>query len=215
MQTFTNSFSILLADDHTVVRQGVSLILKSKYPNSSIHQTGSFSETIKMVKKNNFDLIILDINFPDGNTVNMITELKKLNEDLKILMFSAFDEDIYAMRYLNAGANGYLNKLSSETEIQTAVETILNTGKYITPAIKDKILDSYIAKRPANPLESLGNREVEIARLLIKGYGNSEICNYLNLHKSTVSTYRNRLFEKLGINSVPELIQVFNLYFEE
>lgn len=215
MQTFNNTYSILLADDHSVVRQGVSLILTSIYPKSIIYQTSTFLETLKVVRSNNIDLLILDINFPDGNSVNMITELKRINKNLIILMFSAFDEDIYAMRYLNAGANGYLNKLSSPNEIQIAITTVLNTGKYISPAIKDKILDSYITKKPANPIDSLGNREIEIARLLIKGYGNSEICNYLNLQKSTVSTYRNRLFEKLGVKSVPELIQVFSLYYEE
>ncbi len=86
------------------------------------------------------------------------------------------------------------------------------SGKYITQNIKDKILDSYISKKPVNPLEQLSNREVEVARLLIKGYGNMEIAEQLQVKKSTVSTFKNRIFEKLEINNLADLIDFFQLY---
>ncbi|MCF6130503.1 response regulator transcription factor [Flavobacterium sp. AS60] len=210
-----NNPTFLIADDHSVVRQGISLVVKELFINAQIHTAGTFKDTLKFVKETKFDLLILDINFPDGNSINIIPEVKSVQPDLKILIFSAFDESIYAMRYLNAGATGYLNKGCSEDEIKQAVKSMITSGKYITQSIKDRILDSYISKTPINPLEKLSIREVEVARLLIKGYGNLEISELLQIKKTTVSTFKNRVFEKLGIDNLAALIELFQLYFED
>lgn len=208
-------YSFLIADDHSVVRQGVSLLIKELFLNADIYQSGTFSDTFKVLKETKIDLLVLDINFPDGNSLNIIAEIKSIQPDVKILIFSAYDEDIYAMRYLNAGASGYLNKGSSEEEMKQALNSMFLSGKYITQKIKDRILDSYISKAPINPLERLSNREVEVARLLIKGYGNLEISEFLQIKKTTVSTFKNRIFEKLEIDNLAALIEVFHLYFED
>lgn len=211
----SNKYSFLIADDHSVVRQGVSLLIKELFLNADIYQSGTFSDTFKVLKETKIDLLVLDINFPDGNSLNIIAEIKSIQPDVKILIFSAYDEDIYAMRYLNAGASGYLNKGSSEEEMKQALNSMFLSGKYITQKIKDRILDSYISKAPINPLERLSNREVEVARLLIKGYGNLEISEFLQIKKTTVSTFKNRIFEKLEIDNLAALIEVFHLYFED
>lgn len=211
----SNKFSFLIADDHGVVRQGVSLLIKELFLNADVYQSGTFKDTFKVLKETKIDLLVLDINFPDGNSLNIIAEVKSIQPDVKILIFSAYDEDIYAMRYLNAGASGYINKGSSEEEMKQALQSMILSGKYITQKIKDKILDSYISKTSINPLEQLSNREVEVARLLIKGYGNLEISEFLQIKKSTVSTFKNRIFEKLEIDNLASLIELFHLYFEE
>lgn len=211
----SSKYSFLVADDHSVVRQGISLLIKELFLNAEIYQSGTFKDTFKVLKETRIDLLVLDINFPDGNSLNMIAEVKSIQPDLKILMFSAYDEDIYAMRYLNAGASGYLNKGSSEDEMKQALKSMFISGKYVTQKIKDRILDSYISKAPINPLEQLSNREVEVARLLIKGYGNLEISDLLQIKKTTVSTFKNRIFEKLEIDNLAALIELFHLYFEE
>lgn len=211
----SNSFTFLIADDHTVVRQGVSLAVKELVSNATIHTAGSFKDTLKAVNETKFDLLILDINFPDGNSINIIPEIKSIQPDLKILIFTAYDESIYAMRYLNAGVSGYLNKGCTEEEMKQAIKSMLSTGKYVTQSIKDRILDSYISKTPINPLEKLSIREVEVARLLIKGYGNLEISELLQIKKTTVSTFKNRVFEKLEIDNLAALIELFQLYFED
>ena len=211
----SNNYTILIADDHTIVRQGISLVVKELFSNAIIHTAGSFKDTLKIVKETKLDLLILDINFPDGNSINIIPEIKSIQPDLKILIFTAYDESIYAMRYLNAGVSGYLNKGCSEDEMKQAIKSMAATGKYITQTIKDRILDSYISKTPINPLEKLSNREVEVARLLIKGYGNLEISELLQIKKTTVSTFKNRVFEKLEIDNLASLIELFQLYFEE
>lgn len=204
--------TFLIADDHSMVRQGITLVIKELFFNAKIFHAGSFKETLKALRETKMDLLVLDINFPDGNSLNILSEIKILQPDLKILIFSAYDEDIYALRYLNAGASGYLNKGCDETEMKQALRSMMVSGKYITQNIKDRILDSYISKKPINPLEQLSNREVEVARLLIKGYGNMEIAELLNVKKSTVSTFKNRIFEKLEIDNLADLIDFFQLY---
>lgn len=207
-----NQPTFLIADDHSIVRQGISLLIKELFFSAKIFHAGSFKEILKTVREHKIDLIILDINFPDGNSLNIISDTKTIQPDTKILIFSAYDEDIYALRYLNAGASGYLNKGSNEDEMKQALKSMMVSGKYITQNIKDRILDSYISKKPINPLEQLSNREVEVARLLIKGFGNLEIAEMLNIKKSTVSTFKNRIFEKLEIDNLADLIDFFNLY---
>jgi len=208
-------FSILIADDHSVVRQGISFVVKELFSNAVIHTAGSFKDTLKVVKETKLDLLILDINFPDGNSINIIPEIKSIQPELKILIFTAYDESVYAMRYLNTGASGYLNKGCTEEEIKHAVKSMISTGKYVTQIIKDRILDSYISKTPINPLEKLSIREVEVARLLIRGFGNLEISELLQIKNTTVSTFKKRVFEKLEIDNLASLIALFQLYFED
>ncbi len=129
-------------------------------------------------------------------------------------MFSALEEDIYALRYINAGAHGFLNKTSSETEMKEALSTFIQTGKYFTPNIKEKILDKFMYKKNLNPLDQLSDREMEVALLLIKGYGNLEISLMKMIQPTTVSTYKKRIFEKLSIDNLVSLIDVFNSYNE-
>lgn len=212
--TSSNNYSFLIADDHSVVRNGVSLIIKELFLNAAIHKAGNFKEIFNVLKEVKVDLLVLDVNFPEGNSINILSEIKTIQPDIKILIFSVHDENIYAMRYLNAGASGYLNKEISEDEIKYAINTIISSGRYITQNIKDRILDFYISKKPVNPLDLLSNREIEVAQLLIKGYGNLEILELLNIKKTTVSTYKNRIFEKLEIDNLADLIKFFQLYYD-
>lgn len=187
---------ILLADDHSVIRQGVSLMLRDAFGSLEIEQADSFYETLNLVKDIEFDLLLLDINLPGGDTDTMIADVRGLQSDLKVLMFSAYDEDQYGLRYYQAGAQGYVNKLSSEETILQAVNAVLDGGLFFgnslgAPSVK-----------AINPLETLSARELEIAGMLVKGEGNLEISNKLGIGMSTVSTYKSRIFEKLGVTNV-------------
>lgn len=204
--------TFLIADDHSIVRQGVALMIRELFFNASVLQAGSFKEILSTLKQQTVDLLILDISFPDGNSLNLIGQAKALQPEVRILIFSAYDENLYALRYLNAGASGYLNKGCTEEEMKHALISMMVSGKYVTQNIKDQILDSYISKKPLNPLELLSDREIEVARLLIKGFGNMEISETLKIKKSTVSTFKNRIFEKLAIDNLPDLIDLFQLY---
>lgn len=200
---------ILIVDDHLVVRTGVAIVLKEQLENITISNVENFFETIAVLKERPFDLIILDINIPGGKSTEMIKEIRTIRPESKILMFSASEEEKYAYKYIIAGANGYINKLCSEDQIVTAVTSVLETGKYIPIEVATKIVEIGLNKTVINPLDILSKRELEIAELMITGNGNLEISNQLNIHMSTVSTYKNRIFEKLKITNLVELINIY------
>lgn len=203
---------VLIADDHSVVRQGVSLILREAFIGMEVVHTDSFSNAVAILTNNFFNLLLLDINLPGGNRIAMIEEVRTVQKETKILMFSAYDEEQYALRYIKAGAQGYLNKLSSEDKIIEAVKAIFDGSIYIGDKIRDRISESTLNKELTNPLDMLSGRELEIAGLLAKGDGNLEIANKLDIGTSTVSTYKGRIFEKLGVNNVVSLVEKFKLY---
>lgn len=207
---------ILIADDHSVVRQGIALLLKELLKDPIIYHAASYRETLERIGTlEKIDFLFLDINFPDGNSTKIVHEIREVKPDIRILIFSALEEEIYALRYLNSGANGFLSKLANDDELRFAVNYFLANGKYISPTIKEKIIENYMHKIPINPLDQLSDRELEIARLLIKGYGNLEISILKDLQKTTVSTYKKRIFEKLNIDNLPALIELFNSYDTE
>lgn len=207
---------ILIADDHSVVRQGIALLLKELLKDPIIYHAASYRETLERIGTlEKIDFLFLDINFPDGNSTKIVHEIREVKPDIRILIFSALEEEIYALRYLNSGANGFLSKLANDEELRFAVNYFLTNGKYISPTIKEKIIENYMHKIPINPLDQLSDRELEIARLLIKGYGNLEISILKDLQKTTVSTYKKRIFEKLNIDNLPALIELFNSYDTE
>jgi DNA-binding NarL/FixJ family response regulator len=164
------------------------------------------------VKQFSYDLIILDINIPGGKNIEMIPEIRAIVPEVKILMFSAHEEEFYALRYVSAGADGFLNKLSSEEKLIEAVRSIREFGKYLTENLIDQLNNNLLNDEPLNPFDKLSKREIEIANLLVRGDGNLEISNNLGIQMSTVSTYKNRIFEKLKINNLVELIEKHHMH---
>lgn len=203
---------VLLIDDHVVVRHGVSLMLKKHLNQVHIHQAESISEAYNHVNEYLYDLLILDVHFPSGSSMDLLLYVKTKTPTTKILIFSGLSEEQYAVRYIQAGADGYLNKLSAERELQLALKTITENKKYVSRIIKDRITSSVLNREPVNKLEVLSSRELEVARLLSEGEGNLEIANKLNLSSNTVSTYKYRVFEKLKINNIISLASVFRTY---
>lgn len=207
--------TFLLADDHSVVRLGMEIKIRELVKDPVFYHSSTYRETLKTVRSNKIDVLILDINFPDGNSTNNITDILLAQPDLKILIFSACEEDIYAIRYLQSGATGYLSKLSSDVEMKDALHTFLNTGKYISPKTNQRILDNMIFKKSQNPLDQLSNREIEIALFMIKGRSNNEISKTMKLKNTTISTYKKRIFEKLEIESLSNLMEIFKIHYGE
>lgn len=207
-----NKYNFIVADDHRIVRHGISLILKELYYDSNVFEASCFSEILQILDDEKIDMIILDVNFPEGITLSMLPEIKKRQPNAKILIFTAFDEDIYAIKYINSGVNGFLNKLSDFDQIKHAISSTIKIGRYFSQSISDKIINSYLSKSNENPFEQLSNREIEIAKLYVDGYGNVEISAELNIKSTTVSTYKKRIYGKLGIKNLSQLYQLFNIY---
>lgn len=201
---------ILIVDDHFIVRSGMSFLLEKEIDRVQVFAANDFPEAIAKLEKIFFDLIILDINLPGGEKHYMIDDLRELQKDVKILIFSVLEEDAYAYRYIQAGANGYLNKLSESDTIVKAVKAVLEVGIYISADILDKLISfSKNKKENTNPLEKLTQREFEIAALLVKGYGNLEIANELDIKMTTVSTHKLKIFKKVHITNIIELYELF------
>lgn len=206
------SLHILIADDHAVVRHGISLLLQEMMPSVKVTQAWDYDTLMSGLGQKKMDLVVCDINMPGCDSFHVIDDMRTIQQEVKILIFSAYREDLYAPRYMQAGANGFLHKDSENEQIRKAITTVLNNGKYISEAVKERLINKALStnRRTAEtPLDLLSQREMEVARLLLQGLGLLEISNTLHLHIATVSTYKKRIYEKMQIANLPELIAVF------
>ena len=204
---------VLVADDHEIVRMGLIQEIKQLKPQALLYEVEDYDSLYKQISKNRFDLAILDVKMPNGSFQEAMEYIRFKQPELKILVFSSQDEQLYAARYLKMGADGFLNKHSSKEVIERALNDMLSKGKYLSEELKDAmIFDSLTKQKKASPVESLSNRELQVANKLCEGITIKEMSDQLHLHTSTISTYKNRIFEKLNINSIPELIEVLRMY---
>lgn len=201
------SKNILIADDHDIVLVGTSIILESRIKDAVIDQAEDYPETLEKISRKKYDLVILDINMPESKNKKMITEIKALDPDIKILIFSAYEEQI-AVQYIKEGANGYISKLSKSEEISDAVNTIFSEGYYYPSGIVHQLIN----ESPIDSIKSLSEREYEIFTLLAKGNGNLEISNKMNIQMPTISTYKKRIHKKLKTNNIADLIKLYQTY---
>jgi two-component system, NarL family, invasion response regulator UvrY len=195
----------ILFDDHSIVRLGLSIIIKNEYPNSQIDDTDLCSQLIKLCRANSYDLVILDVNVPNCDIYNVVAQIKMIKSHQKILMMSMNPEKNYALRFIDLGADGYIQKSASDEEIIKALKTILAGKKYMSEDVKDLIINSHKSKTGSNPLNDLSLREFEIAMYFEKGLSSSEISTIMNLHSSTIGTYKYRIFEKLKVKNIIDL----------
>ena len=206
---------ILIADDHGVVRLGLSMIIKKLRPHALVEQVSDYKEVMQIIKETTFNLAILDLNMPNGNFQEALQAIKLRDPETKVMIFSSQDENLYAVRYLKMGADGFLHKDSGEDVINRALVKMLDKGRYMSEEVKDSLIYDKLNKQqtPNNPLELLSEREMEIASCFVEGEAPKDISNRLNIHASTVSTYKSRIFEKLKIQSIAELIKIFNFHY--
>lgn len=144
----------------------------------------------------------------------MLSKVREIQPGLLILVFSSLEEDIYALHYLKAGANGFLAKTASQDEIKKAIRSMLETGHYISSAVQQQLLRNTLDSKPAgeNPLENLSQRELEVMDMLIEGYWTKEIAIKLHLTESSVSTYKSRIFDKLKVSTLIEMFKKVQLF---
>lgn len=205
---------ILIADDHGVVRLGLSMIIKKLRPSIIIEEVDDYQKVMAIIKEKTFDLAILDLNMPNGNFQEALQAIKSRNPETKVMIFSSQDEGLYAVRYLKMGADGFLHKDSNDVEINRALVKMLDQGRYMSEDVKDSLIYDKLNKQETavSPLKVLSSREMEIAERLVIGEPMKNISSDLNIHASTVSTYKTRILEKLNIQSIPELIKIFNFH---
>lgn len=202
----------LLVDDHVVVRSGISGLLSEIFKPCEVSEAGDTDSATEKLKEKHYDLIMMDIQMPNSDTLGLMEYINVKYPDTRVLIFSMSSENIYAKRFLKAGAKGFLSKDSSLDEIKKAINLILNGRKYISDALAELLTDSSYNDGPNNPFEKLSHREFEIASLLLTGQTVSEISKSLNLQVSTVGTHKGRIFEKLGVSNLIELKEMATSY---
>jgi len=204
---------VLIADDHTIVRSGIKLIIQDLLPSAVFDEASNGDEVIAYVKKNDYELIVLDINMPDTDAITLVVNVLAYREQSKILIYTMNPEELYAKRFIKLGVLGYLNKESRAEEIKKAITCVLKGDVYISKQIrKDLNEDMHSKKGGDNPFEKLSDREIQTVKYLLDGYSLLEIRKILNVHSSTVGTYKTRIFEKLKIKTLHELGQLARMY---
>lgn len=208
---------ILIVEDHAIVRMGIDFLITDMFQQVDVQQAASFTLALTLLQKSKFDLIILDINIPGGEHSRMINSIRAIQENARILVFSGSEEEIYALHYLHAGANGFLSKGSSEDEYKVAITAVINDGKYISSKVQQMMVQNILDNKyvSSNPLEDLSKRELEVMHLLVQGKWTKEIATILDLKETTISTYKSRIFEKLEVTNVIEMFKKLELYKAE
>jgi DNA-binding NarL/FixJ family response regulator len=203
--------NILIADDHSIVRQGVEFMLKTLSKSFKVFHAWNYKGIFDILDSESIHLLICDIQMPDFGGFQQIIDIRIKYPTLKILIFSGQDESLYSIKYLQNGADGYLDKNTPESEFIKAIEAILIKGKYISPKSQELLLNniSNVNNATINPSLILSKREIEVCKLIMEGKGNLEISHILNVHANTISTYKSRIFDKLNVDNVIDMIKVF------
>ncbi len=201
--------SILIVDDHPLIAIGLESALSKINQQIKFFNAQNGADALKLLRKQPFDIVFLDVFIPDTDTHNLLHQIKSIRPDLKILMFSSGNQTIYAPHYLKQGAHGFLQKGATETEIRAATEAILNGRLYLT---EDQVENGLKLGKEANPFEKLSAREMEVAKLLADGKKVTEIARTLNLHTSTIGTQKARILDKLSLKSQHEFEELARLH---
>ncbi|MDR6466098.1 response regulator transcription factor [Chryseobacterium sediminis] len=202
----------LLADDHSIVRQGMEIVISDIVPNAKVYQTSSLHQVLELIESKGVEMAIIDAHFPDGNSLHILPQMKSVNPDLKVLIFTGLEEDLHGLKFIKAGANGYLSKLSEEEEVREAITTFIEKGEYFSDLLRNLLVQLVYNPDLISPLNSLTKRELQIAELYAEGYGNLEISNSLNIKQNTVSTIKKNIFEKLKIENMVELVDLIKTH---
>jgi DNA-binding NarL/FixJ family response regulator len=203
-------FTILIVDDHPLMREGLALILDTQHDWEVSSMVGSAEEALALLPKQSFDLLVVDISLPNMSGLEFIKQVKSLYPQQKTLVISRHDEQLYAERAIRAGAKGYVMKVEARKVIIEAIRKVLEGGIYISDAINERLLQSMINGKKSmtqSPLEVLSDRELEIFEMVGRGIKSSEIAERLFISAKTVESYRTRIKDKLNLHSSAELMQ--------
>ncbi len=198
---------ILIADDHAIVRAGLKQIVTQESDMDVLGEAGSVDELLRLLqeKEDEWSILVLDINMPGRSGLDALKEIRTRFPRLPVLILSIYGEEQYGLRALKEGAQGYLRKVSAPEELIGAIRKIVNGGKYISPALAEKLAESFQGETPQMPHEALSNREYQVMCMIAEGKSADLIANELSISIHTVYSYRNRILQKLHLKSNVEL----------
>jgi two-component system invasion response regulator UvrY len=197
---------ILLVDDHAMVRAGLRRILSDDIEPAIFAEAASSSEALDRVRIEPWDIVVLDLSLPGRSGLETVKDIHALRSGLPILVMTMYAEDQYAVRAFRAGAAGYITKGSSPDDLVAAVRKVAAGGKYVSPSAGETLAKGLDSRSEAPPHASLSDRELQVLRMLGGGKTVSEIGADLSLSAKTVSTYRTRILQKLGMRTTAQLV---------
>lgn len=200
---------IVIAEDHTILREGLKALLTSRPEFEIIGEAQDGHEAIRCVEKFKPNLVLMDLSMPRMNGMDAIKEIKKRSPETKVLVLTVHKTEEYIQATLQAGADGYVLKDSTHSELELAIQNILSGKYFISPGISEKIIGGYLeGRRPLKPTtawETLTQRERGILKLIAEGYKNKEIGDYLCISVKTVEKHRANLMQKLNLHNISDL----------
>jgi two-component system invasion response regulator UvrY len=198
---------ILITDDHPVVRRGIKQILEEDESITIIDEASDGKELVQKIVNDEYDVVLLDISLPGRSGLDLISQIKKIRQKTSVLILSIHSEEMYAIKALQFGASGYVTKTSAPEELITAVHKVSRGERYISQTLAEKLTDNVLneLEKPLNQL--LSAREMEVLHYLASGKTIADIASELSLSSKTISTYRERLLEKLKLKTTSDLIR--------
>lgn len=197
---------VLLVDDHTIVRQGLKLILAAQPDFEVIGEAANGREAAELAEKLRPDIVLMDVQMPDLNGIEATRRMVAANSRIRVLVLSMHKEALYVREVLKAGARGYILKDAIDTELLNAMRSVARGDGYISPAVSGALLTDY-REQSSNPLDTLSTREREVLQLIAEGKTNKEVATKLNLSVYTVDSHRGKIMEKLNLHSAGELVR--------
>jgi len=199
---------ILIVDDHPIMRRGLIQLL-SLEPGLQIQgDVGTAAEALAVCLTNPPDLVLADISLPDKNGLELIKDLRAINDQLRIIVVSMHEESLYAGRVLRAGARGYVMKEEAPESLIQAIRTVLQGGIFVSQKVSAKIIEEFSnqTKGVDGPVSRLTDRELEIFRMIGEGHGSRDIAGRLNISVRTIGAHRAHIKDKLGLRDATELV---------
>jgi DNA-binding NarL/FixJ family response regulator len=205
------NIKIFLADDHTVVRDGMSALIEAERGIEVIGTAGDGREAVRQVENLRPDVVIMDIAMPEQNGIEATIQIQTACPSAQVIILSMHETKEHIFQALRAGARGYLLKESAGKEVVEAIRTVYKGQRYLSRRIEERVIEDYLEQRQAvvaeSPLEKLSSREREILQLVVEGKTSQTISEILFVSPKTVETYRHRLMQKLGVKDMPGLVK--------
>lgn len=196
---------ILIVDDHDVLREGVKRIFDKQDGMITFGEASTGAQALKLARKEEWDIVVLDLSLGSRSGLEVLKEIKQIRPRLPVLILSMHTEVQFVRRAFKAGASGYITKNSPRSELIKAVNKVIREGRYISPELAEQLVTDIARSTDRPPHETLSDREFEVMRLIASGNTAREIANLLSLSDSTISTYRARILEKMGMKTNAEL----------
>ncbi|HWL10437.1 MAG TPA: response regulator transcription factor [Planctomicrobium sp.] len=199
--------SILIVDDHPLVRKGMATLISFEQDLTVVGETGEMAEAVRLTETLSPDLMVIDISLKTGNGLELVKQISAQHPEVKMLVCSMHDESLFAERCLRAGAGGYLNKEAASDQVINAIRTIFNGKTFVSPQLAERLLNRIVSggSGELSPIETLTDRELEVFGLIGQGLTTRQIAERLHLSYKTIESYRENLKAKLSLKNAAEL----------